>query len=112
MHHWKDKSKGKGKGHVKVRDADGHEFVITNLHNNLALLSYPCLMTADILSFNPDFIPVGEDQIQHLNFTNDIINELNRVTKNNVEFRPINENKVLQKIDEVFDQSRLLEKKR
>lgn len=36
------------------------------------LLTYPILMAADILLYQPDFVPVGEDQRQHLELTRDI----------------------------------------
>ena len=35
---------------------------------NLGLLAYPALMAADILIYNADAVPVGEDQLQHLEF--------------------------------------------
>ena len=34
--------------------------------DNLALFSYPVLMAADILLYNASHVPVGEDQLQHL----------------------------------------------
>lgn len=39
---------------------------------NAALLDYPALMAADILLYRGEFVPVGEDQRQHLEFTRDI----------------------------------------
>ena len=33
---------------------------------------YPCLMAADILLYNPDYVPVGDDQKQHVELTRDI----------------------------------------
>lgn len=36
------------------------------------LYTYPCLMAADILLYDPDFVPVGEDQKQHVELTRDI----------------------------------------
>lgn len=36
------------------------------------LFTYPSLMAADILLYNPDLIPVGEDQKQHLELTRDL----------------------------------------
>lgn len=35
---------------------------------NVGLLTYPCLMAADIILANPDFVIVGEDQMQHMEF--------------------------------------------
>ncbi|MBN2824664.1 MAG: tryptophan--tRNA ligase [Campylobacterales bacterium] len=39
---------------------------------NHALFSYPVLMAADILLFDVELVPVGKDQIQHLEMTRDI----------------------------------------
>lgn len=36
------------------------------------LYTYPCLMAADILLYDPDYIPVGDDQKQHVELTRDI----------------------------------------
>ena len=37
-----------------------------------ALLTYPCLMAADILLYDTNIVPVGEDQKQHLELTRDL----------------------------------------
>ncbi|MFA7245202.1 MAG: tryptophan--tRNA ligase [Candidatus Magasanikbacteria bacterium] len=39
---------------------------------NTGLLTYPTLMAADILLYHTDLVPVGEDQIQHVELTRDI----------------------------------------
>lgn len=39
---------------------------------NVGLFTYPCLMVADILLYDPVFVPVGEDQRQHVELTRDI----------------------------------------
>jgi len=44
---------------------------------NYGLFSYPVLMAADILIFQPDLIPVGEDQTQHVEMTRDIARTFN-----------------------------------
>jgi tryptophanyl-tRNA synthetase len=41
------------------------------------LLFYPILMAADILLYNADLVPVGEDQKQHLEITRDIAQKFN-----------------------------------
>jgi tryptophanyl-tRNA synthetase len=41
------------------------------------LLSYPILMAADILIYKADAVPVGEDQIQHLEITREIARRFN-----------------------------------
>ena len=38
----------------------------------MGLLDYPVLMAADILLYNADLVPVGEDQKQHLELARDI----------------------------------------
>lgn len=43
----------------------------------MGLFSYPVLMTADILMFNGQFIPVGKDQIQHVEMARDIAQRFN-----------------------------------
>lgn len=44
---------------------------------NAGLLTYPILMAADILLYKAQAVPVGEDQIQHLELTNDIVKKFN-----------------------------------
>ncbi len=44
---------------------------------NAGLLNYPVLMAADILLYDADKVPVGEDQKQHLELTRDLVNRLN-----------------------------------
>ena len=39
---------------------------------SVGLLDYPVLMAADILLYNADVVPVGEDQRQHLELTRDV----------------------------------------
>lgn len=41
-------------------------------NKNAALFTYPTLMAADILVYNADFVPVGQDQKQHLELTRDL----------------------------------------
>ncbi|OKH12373.1 tryptophan--tRNA ligase [Fischerella major NIES-592] len=43
----------------------------------VGLLDYPVLMASDILLYEPDKVPVGEDQKQHLELTRDIVNRFN-----------------------------------
>ncbi|MDP4085133.1 MAG: tryptophan--tRNA ligase [Bacillota bacterium] len=42
------------------------------------LLTYPPLMAADILLYNTDLVPVGEDQKQHLELTRDLAERFNK----------------------------------
>ncbi|MBQ3419208.1 MAG: tryptophan--tRNA ligase [Erysipelotrichaceae bacterium] len=41
------------------------------------LYTYPCLMAADILLYNADYVPVGDDQKQHVELTRDIAQRFN-----------------------------------
>jgi tryptophanyl-tRNA synthetase len=44
---------------------------------NVGLFSYPILMAADIFLYDAKFVPVGEDQMQHLEITRDIAQRIN-----------------------------------
>lgn len=46
---------------------------------NAGLFTYPSLMAADILLYQPDFVPVGADQKQHVEICRDIANRFNGV---------------------------------
>jgi len=61
MTQFKDKSEGMNDERVSV-----------------GLFNYPVLMAADILLYGPEYIPVGEDQTQHLEFTRDIAERMNK----------------------------------
>ncbi|MGL5258681.1 MAG: tryptophan--tRNA ligase [Lachnospiraceae bacterium] len=46
---------------------------------NSGLFTYPVLMAADILLFQADVVPVGKDQLQHLEITRDIAQRFNGI---------------------------------
>jgi tryptophanyl-tRNA synthetase len=46
---------------------------------NGGLFTYPALMAADILLYQPDYVPVGEDQKQHVELTRDIATRFNHI---------------------------------
>lgn len=46
---------------------------------NSGLFTYPVLMASDILVYNADLVPVGEDQRQHLEITRDIAERFNSI---------------------------------
>lgn len=56
-----------------ARDVDPDDGV------TMGLFSYPVLMAADILMFNAHKVPVGRDQIQHLEMTRDIASRFNHL---------------------------------
>ena len=51
---------------------------------NMGLYNYPILMAADILLFSPDQIPVGKDQVQHIEIARDIAKKFNTLYKKDV----------------------------
>lgn len=46
---------------------------------NAGLYTYPVLMAADILLYQADLVPVGKDQMQHIEITRDIANRFNGI---------------------------------
>jgi tryptophanyl-tRNA synthetase len=55
----------------KVKAGDERESASAGLY------TYPVLMAADILLYHTDIVPVGEDQVQHVELTRDIANAFN-----------------------------------
>ena len=51
--------------------------VARGLDANAGLFTYPMLMAADILLYNTDLVPVGEDQRQHLEYTREAVTKFN-----------------------------------
>ncbi len=45
---------------------------------NVGLFNYPILMAADILLYGAEIVPVGKDQLQHLEITRDVAEKFNR----------------------------------
>ncbi|MEL1245981.1 tryptophan--tRNA ligase [Flavobacterium sp. DGU11] len=44
---------------------------------NAGLFTYPMLMAADILLYDANFVPVGKDQLQHIEITRDVASRFN-----------------------------------
>ncbi len=65
--------------HIITEDGDritvGHDSKGKNI--SVGLFNYPVLMAADILLYSASYVPVGEDQTQHLEFTRDIGERMN-----------------------------------
>jgi len=51
--------------------------VAKGLEANAGLFNYPMLMAADILLYDTDFVPVGEDQRQHIEYSREAANKFN-----------------------------------
>lgn len=56
---------------------------------NMATFTYPILMTADILAYDTDTVPVGKDQIQHLEMARDIARAFNKTYGSEVFKEPV-----------------------
>jgi tryptophanyl-tRNA synthetase len=52
--------------------------IAKGIEPSVGLFTYPVLMAADILIYRPDLVPVGEDQVQHVEITRDIAERFNR----------------------------------
>jgi len=65
----------------KAAVAENEETVGTDPDKGITmgLFSYPILMAADILMFNANKVPVGKDQIQHIEMARDIANRFNHI---------------------------------
>lgn len=51
--------------------------VAKEVEPGMGLFNYPVLMAADILLYEPDVVPVGQDQKQHIEYTRDIAGKFN-----------------------------------
>lgn len=57
---------------LKTKEGQGQQI-------NYGLMGYPVLMSADIMMFNADYIPVGIDQVAHIEITRDISRRFNNI---------------------------------
>lgn len=55
---------------------------------NAGLFTYPMLMAADILLYDANFVPVGKDQEQHLEFTRDVAGRMNHIVGKEILIEP------------------------
>ncbi|MGS0468510.1 tryptophan--tRNA ligase [Cobetia marina] len=69
------------KGAVAENEEAGIEDVDRGI--SMGLFSYPVLMAADILMFNAHKVPVGRDQIQHIEMARDMAGRFNHLFKGN-----------------------------
>ena len=63
------------KARVQANEQEGKSDLDSGV--NMGLYNYPILMASDILSFDTDIVPVGEDQIQHLEIARDLAQKVN-----------------------------------
>ncbi|MBQ3311388.1 tryptophan--tRNA ligase [bacterium] len=59
-----------------------------NSQIGFGLMGYPVLMSADIVSVNAHYVPVGKDQVAHVELTRDMVRRFNNVYKTNYFVEP------------------------
>lgn len=70
-------------GDIIITKTDGKKYVVSSgefsgeASISVGLFDYPVLMAADILLYNASYVPVGDDQTQHLEITRDIAERIN-----------------------------------
>jgi tryptophanyl-tRNA synthetase len=62
--------------------------IANNVKPNVGLFTYPILMAADILAYDSNIVPVGKDQVQHVEMTQDMAGYFNQAYKTDVFVRP------------------------
>ena len=63
--------------HMMDKAVSYKDKIAKGLSANLGLYSYPILQAADILIVDADIVPVGKDQVQHIEITRDIAQKMN-----------------------------------
>lgn len=71
MTQWKSK--------LNLPDSASMEDEASRAELKLGLFSYPVLQAADILLYNTTHVPIGADQVQHLEFTRSLANSFNSI---------------------------------
>lgn len=61
----------------------------TNSQISFGLMGYPVLMSSDIMMFNANFVPVGKDQVAHVEITRDIARRFNNIYKTDFFNEPV-----------------------
>jgi tryptophanyl-tRNA synthetase len=51
--------------------------VANNIKPSVGLFTYPILMAADIVAYDSDVVPVGQDQVQHIEMAQDMVTHFN-----------------------------------
>ena len=79
MTQFKDKSRKFIDSKIPEDELTNEQKAWDTIHTNVSvgLFNYPVLMAADILLYGATYVPVGDDQTQHLEFTRDIAERMN-----------------------------------
>ena len=62
--------------------------IAKGIQPSMGLFNYPILMASDILIYRPNAVPVGKDQVQHIEMTQDMAGYFNNTYKCDVLVRP------------------------
>jgi tryptophanyl-tRNA synthetase len=62
--------------------------IANGIHASVGLFTYPALMSADILIYKSNLVPVGQDQVQHVEIAQDMAQSFNAAFKREVLVRP------------------------
>lgn len=73
------KSNGFTKKLIETHSSETEDAIIYSDLSNYGFLGYPVLQAADILLYNADFVPVGKDQLPHLELTREIARRFNNI---------------------------------
>lgn len=76
-----------GKGLLE-RATSYKDKIARDIQPSMGLFSYPILMASDILIYRPDAVPVGKDQLQHIEMTQDMAGYFNNTYKCEALVRP------------------------
>lgn len=77
MTQFKDKMQKLGPKALEIAAQDSGLPYIRNTRLSVGIYNYPVLMAADILLYGATYVPVGDDQSQHLEFARDIAERMN-----------------------------------
>jgi tryptophanyl-tRNA synthetase len=69
--------------HMMDKATSYKDKVAKGMSSNVGLYTYPILQAADILGVNAELVPVGQDQVQHIEITRDLAEKFNH------EFGPV-----------------------
>ncbi|KAF0381429.1 tryptophanyl-tRNA synthetase [Gigaspora margarita] len=104
MTQWKSKLKLKTNSQFSEHD------VLSSSGLCLGLFSYPVLQAADILLYKATHVPIGEDQVQHLELTRDIAEMFNKMFRQNVFPLPLPITTSAKRIMSLYDPSKKMSK--
>ncbi|CAG8798512.1 4233_t:CDS:2, partial [Dentiscutata erythropus] len=104
MTQWKSKLK------LKTDSQFSEHEVLSSSGLCLGLFSYPVLQAADILLYKATHVPIGDDQVQHLELTRDIAEMFNKIYHQNIFPLPLSITTSAKRIMSLYDPSKKMSK--